>query len=99
MKLLERHGTIFKEIEKLGGMTKAMETGIPKMKIENAATKKQARIDSKSDIIIGVNKNQEIENEEDLKILEIDNQLVRKSQIIKNEKIRKIQIMIKLKMH
>ena len=39
-------------------MTKAMETGIPKMKIENAATKKQARIDSKSDIIIGVNKNQ-----------------------------------------
>ena len=78
------------EIEKLGGMTKAMETGIPKMKIENAATKKQARIDSKSDIIIGVNKNQ-IENEEDLKILEIDNQLVRKSQIRKIEKIKKIR--------
>ena len=79
------------EIEKLGGMTKAMETGIPKMKIENAATKKQARIDSKSDIIIGVNKNQ-IENEEEkLKILEIDNQLVRKSQIRKIKKIKRIR--------
>tara|TARA_B100001093_G_scaffold520511_1_gene617252 strand:- start:61497 stop:64520 length:3024 start_codon:yes stop_codon:yes gene_type:complete len=79
------------EIEKLGGMTKAMETGIPKMKIENAATKKQARIDSKADVIIGINKNQ-IENEqENLKILKIDNQLVRESQIRNIKKIKKIR--------
>jgi len=79
------------EIEKLGGMTKAMETGIPKMKIENAATKKQARIDSKADIIIGINKNKIKNEEENLKILEIDNQLVRESQIRNIEKIKKIR--------
>ena len=70
-----------KEIEQLGGMTKAIETGIPKMKIEQAAAKKQARIDSKKDIIVGVNFNQLQEEDSKIEILEVDNTSVRSSQI------------------
>ncbi len=68
------------EIEKLGGMTKAIEAGIPKLKIEEAAAKKQARIDSKQDIIAGVNQYQ-LEEEDPLHILEVDNETVRKQQM------------------
>ncbi|CAM1333919.1 methylmalonyl-CoA mutase [Tenacibaculum aestuariivivum] len=68
------------EIEKLGGMTKAIQKGIPKMKIEEAAAKKQARIDSGQDVIIGVNKYL-LDKEAPLSILEVDNETVRKTQI------------------
>lgn len=69
-----------KEIEELGGMTKAIEAGIPKMRIEEAAAKKQARIDSGRDIIVGLNKYQ-LEEEDELHILEVDNNEVRRQQI------------------
>ena len=71
---------IIQDIENQGGMTKAIEAGIPKLKIEDAAAKKQARIDSGQDIIVGVNKF-ELENEDPLHILEVDNALVRHQQI------------------
>ena len=68
------------EIEELGGMAKAIDTGIPKMRIEEAAAKKQARIDSGQDIIVGVNKYQ-VEEEEEIEILEVDNTAVMRSQV------------------
>jgi len=71
---------LIQEVEKLGGMTKAIEKGIPKMRIEEAAAKKQARIDSGQDIIVGVNKYQ-LKEEDPLQILDVDNEAVRKSQI------------------
>ncbi len=77
-----------KEIEKLGGMAKAIETGIPKMKIEQAAAKKQARIDTGSDIIVGVNYNKVDQEDSKLDILELDNSKIRNSQIKKIKEIR-----------
>ncbi|WP_166385402.1 methylmalonyl-CoA mutase [Polaribacter sp. 11A2H] len=68
------------EIEELGGMTKAIEKGIPKMRIEEAAAIKQAKIDSERDVIVGVNKYQ-LKKEDPLHILEVDNEAVRSSQI------------------
>lgn len=75
------------EIERLGGMTKAIETGLPKMRIEEAAARKQARIDSKKDTIVGVNK-YKLEKEDPLDILEVDNTAVRKAQIARLKKLR-----------
>ncbi len=69
------------EIEELGGMAKAIETGIPKMRIEQAAAKKQARIDSGKDTIVGVNSNKLEKEDKELEILEVDNTAVRGSQI------------------
>ncbi|WP_047790225.1 methylmalonyl-CoA mutase [Tenacibaculum mesophilum] len=71
---------LIQEVEELGGMTKAIEKGIPKMRIEEAAAKKQAKIDSGQDVIVGVNKYQ-LEQEDPLHILEVDNEAVRQSQI------------------
>ena len=71
---------LIQEIEELGGMTKAIEKGIPKLRIEEAAAKKQAKIDSGQDVIVGVNKYQ-LKKEDPLHILEVDNEAVRKSQI------------------
>ncbi|CAM1341464.1 methylmalonyl-CoA mutase [Tenacibaculum amylolyticum] len=71
---------LIQEVEELGGMTKAIEKGIPKMRIEEAAAIKQARIDSGQDVIVGVNKYQ-LKQEDPLHILEVDNEAVRKSQI------------------
>jgi methylmalonyl-CoA mutase len=71
---------LMEEVEDLGGMTKAIEKGIPKMRIEEAAAIKQAKIDSGKDAIIGVNKFQ-LKEEDPLHILEVDNEAVRKSQI------------------
>ena len=79
--------TIIEEIEQQGGMTKAIESGLPKLKIEEAATKKQARIDSGQDIIVGVN-NYSLENEDPLHILEVDNAIVRTQQIKRLERIK-----------
>ncbi|MFH6603578.1 methylmalonyl-CoA mutase [Maribacter algicola] len=79
-KLCQKAWEHIKEIEELGGMTKAIEAGIPKMRIEEAAAKKQARIDSGRDIIVGLNKYQ-LEEEDELHILEVDNNEVRRQQI------------------
>ena len=68
------------EIEKLGGMAKAIETGIPKMRIEEASARKQARIDSHKDTIVGVNKYR-LDKEEPIETLEVDNTAVRDAQI------------------
>ena len=78
---------LIEEVESLGGMTKAIEAGIPKMRIEEAAARKQARIDSNQDIIVGVNK-YKLEKEDPLQILEVDNQTVRKQQIERLESIK-----------
>ena len=78
---------LIQEVEELGGMTKAIEAGIPKLRIEEAAAIKQARIDSGQDIIVGVNKYR-LAEEEPLVTLEVDNQTVRKQQMQRLEKIR-----------
>ena len=78
---------LIEEVEALGGMTKAIEAGIPKMRIEEAAAKKQARIDSGRDIIVGVNKFQ-LEEEDELHILEVDNNEVRRQQVERLEALR-----------
>ncbi|APH04477.1 methylmalonyl-CoA mutase [Bacillus weihaiensis] len=78
--LIQRAKTHINEIEKLGGMTKAIETGLPKMKIEEAAARRQAKIDSGKEVIIGVNQFK-LEEEEPIDILSIDNTEVRKKQI------------------
>lgn len=78
---------LIEEVEELGGMTKAIEAGIPKLRIEEAAARKQARIDSDQDIIVGVNL-YKLEKEDPLHILDVDDQMVRKQQIEKLEKIK-----------
>ena len=78
---------LIEEVEELGGMTKAIEAGIPKMRIEEAAARKQARIDSETDVIVGVNKYR-LEKEDELVTLEVDNQTVRKQQVERLERIR-----------
>jgi len=78
--LIEEAWELIQEIEDLGGMAKAIETGIPKMKIEEAAAKKQAKIDSDQDIIVGINRYQSDETY-DIDILDVDNSKVRNSQI------------------
>ena len=78
--IIEKAWEIIQDIEQQGGMTKAIEAGIPKLKIEEEAAKKQAHIDSGQNIIVGVNKFK-LENEDPLHILEVDNDLVRKQQI------------------
>ncbi|MBO6830333.1 MAG: methylmalonyl-CoA mutase [Muricauda sp.] len=85
--IAEHAWELIQEVEKLGGMTKAIEKGIPKMRIEEAAAKKQARIDSGQDVIVGVNKYR-LENEDELQILEVDNAKVRKQQMARLEQIR-----------
>jgi len=71
---------LIEEVEELGGMTKAIEAGIPKIRIEEAAARKQARIDSGQDIIVGVNK-YKLDHEDPISTLEVDNQTVRLQQI------------------
>ena len=77
-----------KKWKNLGGMTKAIEAGIPKLRIEEAAARKQARIDSGQDIIVGVNQYQ-LEKEDPLHILDVDNQKVRKEQIEQLQHLKK----------
>lgn len=78
--IVEKAWTLIEEVEALGGMTKAIEAGIPKLRIEEAAARKQARIDSGQDVIVGVNRFR-LEKEDPLHILEVDNQEVRRQQI------------------
>lgn len=85
--IAERAWEHIQEIEELGGMTKAIEEGIPKLRIEQAAAKKQARIDSKKEVVVGVNE-YKLEQEDDIVTLEVDNQKVRKEQVEALKKIR-----------
>lgn len=85
--LVHKAWELMEEVENLGGMTKAIETGIPKTRIEEAAARKQARIDSQQDVIVGVNKYQ-LTEEDELQILEVDNKEVRRQQLQRLEKIR-----------
>jgi methylmalonyl-CoA mutase len=86
--LAEKAMTLIDEVEQLGGMTRAIDSGIPKMRIEEAAAAKQARIDSGQEAIIGVNR-YTTDEPPDFEILEVDNTAVRNGQIAKLEKIRK----------
>jgi len=85
--ITEKAWALIEEVESLGGMTKAIEAGIPKLRIEEAAARKQARIDSGQDIIVGVNKYR-LEKEDPLHILDVDNQMVRKQQIERLQQIK-----------
>ena len=87
---------LIQEVEDLGGMTKAIEAGIPKLRIEEAAARKQARIDSSQDIIVGVNKYR-LEKEDPLQILDVDNQKVRLSQIERLNSIKLTRDSVKVK--
>ncbi|WP_412561277.1 methylmalonyl-CoA mutase [Winogradskyella sp. MIT101101] len=78
---------LIQEVEELGGMTKAIEAGIPKLRIEEAAARKQARIDSGQDIIVGVNKYR-LDQEDPIQTLEVDNQTVRNQQIERLNRIK-----------
>lgn len=78
--IAEKAWALIEEVEALGGMTKAIEAGIPKLRIEEAAARKQARIDSGQDIIVGVNK-YKLRQEDPLHILDVDNQMVRRQQM------------------
>ncbi|WP_449290174.1 methylmalonyl-CoA mutase [Ohtaekwangia kribbensis] len=85
--LAEKAWELIEEVEKLGGMTKAIESGIPKMRIEQAAAAKQARIDSGKDAIVGVNKYQ-TDEKVILDILEVDNTAVRNEQVTRLQTLR-----------
>tara|TARA_B110000908_G_C10257517_1_gene456643 strand:- start:959 stop:3016 length:2058 start_codon:yes stop_codon:yes gene_type:complete len=85
--LADKAWALIEEVEGLGGMATAIDSGLPKIRIEEAAAKKQARIDSGQDIIVGVNK-YKLEKEEQLEILEIDNDAVRESQIARIKKLK-----------
>jgi len=85
--LAEKAWTLIEEVESLGGMTKAIERGLPKLRIEEAAAEKQARIDAADEVIIGVNKYL-TDEKPDFEILEVDNAAVRKEQIERLEKLK-----------
>ncbi|MDH7444242.1 methylmalonyl-CoA mutase [Aquimarina sp. 2201CG14-23] len=85
--IAEKAWKLLEEVEELGGMTKAIEAGIPKMRIEEAAARKQARIDSEQDVIIGVNKFV-LEEEEHISTLKVDNNAVRNQQIDGLKKVK-----------
>src|SRR5690606_22810644 len=85
--LMKRAWKHIEEIENLGGMAKAIETGLPKMRIEEAAARRQAQIDSGKETIIGVNKYR-LDKEEPMEILEVDNKAVRLKQIEKLNQLK-----------
>jgi len=85
--LAHRAWAHIQEVEKLGGMAKAIESGVPKMRIEEASARKQSRIDSNVDTIVGINKYR-LDHEDPIETLEIDNTAVRKAQIERLHKLR-----------
>jgi methylmalonyl-CoA mutase len=85
--LTEKAWGLIEEVEQLGGMVKAIESGIPKLRIEQAAAAKQARIDSGEDVIVGVNKYQ-TDSISEFEILEVNNALVRQAQIERLQKLK-----------
>ena len=86
-RLAHRAWELIEEVENLGGMAKAIEKGVPKMRIEEASARKQARIDSGKDTIVGINK-YKLDKEEPIDILEVDNTKVRKTQ---NERLARLR--------
>ena len=88
--IVKKAWKLIEEIEAMGGMTEANNAGIPKMRIEQAAARKQARIDSKQDVIIGVNQ-YILDEEDDLQILEVDNKAVREQQLERLKSVRSIE--------
>jgi len=85
--IAERAWKLIQEVEEMGGMTKAIEAGLPKLRIEEAAARKQARIDSGKDKIIGVNIYQ-VEDKTEMDILDVDNNAVRESQVARLKQLR-----------
>lgn len=85
--LIEKAWTLIEEVENLGGMAKAIETGLPKMRIEEAAARKQARIDGIREVIVGVNRYQ-TDDQQEIDVLDIDNRAVRESQIARLNAIK-----------
>lgn len=85
--LVQRAWALIEEVEELGGMAKAIEAGLPKLRIEEAAAKKQARIDSGRDVIVGVNRYQ-VEEESEIEVRDVDNQAVRESQLTKLKNVK-----------
>lgn len=94
--LIDKAWDLIEEIEELGGMAKAIETGLPKLKIEEAAAKRQAQIDSKAEVIIGMNK-YALSEEEPIDILEIDNSIVREKQIARIEQMKQMRGQVEVK--
>ena len=94
--IAEKAWSHIEEVESLGGMTSAIKSGVPKLRIEEAAARKQARIDSGQDIIVGVNKFQ-LKTEDLLHILEVDNELVRAQQIDRLNHIKSTRDIKKVK--
>ena len=86
--LVEKAGALIAEVEALGGMTKAIDTGLPKLRIEEAAARKQARIDGGKDVVVGVNR-YKLAIPTEIELLEVDNQAVRESQVQRLEEIKK----------
>ncbi|MGC1243333.1 MAG: methylmalonyl-CoA mutase [Chryseosolibacter sp.] len=89
-KLANEAWALIQEVEALGGMTRAIESGIPKMRIEQAAAAKQARIDAGRDVIVGVNKYR-VDETPDFEIREVDNSAVREEQIQRLQHIRRVR--------
>lgn len=85
--LMDRAWHLISEVETLGGMTKAIESGLPKMRIEEAAARRQARIDSGQEVIVGINKYQP-ESEERIDVLEVDNASVRETQLARLAQVK-----------
>lgn len=85
--LVQRAWALIEEVEELGGMAKAIEAGLPKLRIEEAAAKKQARIDSGRDIIVGVNRYR-VDEATEIEVRDVDNQAVRKSQLARLKKVK-----------
>lgn len=85
--LVQKAWGLIEEVEKLGGMAKAIELGLPKLRIEEAAAKKQARIDSGKDVIVGVNRFQ-VEDESEIEVRDVDNQAVREAQVARINRVK-----------
>ncbi len=85
--IADKAWTLIQEVEELGGMAKAIETGVPKMRIEESAARKQAKIDSGTDVIVGVNAYQ-TDEESDIDTLDIDNTKVRTEQVDRLKKLK-----------
>ncbi|PQM58168.1 MAG: methylmalonyl-CoA mutase [Rhodobacteraceae bacterium] len=88
--LIEKSWDLIQEVEELGGMTKAVESGMPKLKIETSAANKQAAIDKGEEVIVGVNKYKP-DHDDEVEILDVDNEQVRESQITRLKKIRDLR--------
>ncbi len=86
--LVHRAWALIEEVEEMGGMVQAIEAGLPKMRIEEAAARKQARIDSGKEVIVGVNKYKAPEGDSGIPVLEVDNAAVRRNQLARLERVK-----------